>query len=63
LNQIGARPLYKAYHEWTEEAGELPVSETTFAARMSQRSEFEKKESRVGAIYTGLKLKPFEVPF
>jgi putative DNA primase/helicase len=54
----GARRLYRAYHQWTEEAGEMPVSEPVFATRMLHRPEFEKKVTGQGAVYLGIKFNP-----
>jgi putative DNA primase/helicase len=53
---ITARPLYQAYRSWCEEAGERPMTETSFGLRFSDRG-FEKGKDATGRIvYHGIGL-------
>lgn len=53
---VQARPLYKKYREWAEQAGERPMTETMFGLRMKEMG--LKKDSDKGlVIYVGIALK------
>jgi putative DNA primase/helicase len=51
-----ARALYSVYRKWIEEAGEKPVTETSFGSTLKQRG-FEKRHTNKGAIYQGIGLR------
>jgi putative DNA primase/helicase len=51
-----ARSLYSAYKKWAEDAGEKPVTETSFGNTLKQRG-FEKKRTKRGAAYQGIGLR------
>jgi putative DNA primase/helicase len=51
-----ARTLYLAYKTWAEGAGEHPVTEVVFTARLVEH-EFSKEHTRNGAVYHGIGLR------
>jgi P4 family phage/plasmid primase-like protien len=53
---VRARALYKAYREWSEEAGERPMTETAFGLRMTEDG-FEKSRDTKGVCYVGIALR------
>lgn len=54
--QAKARPLYRAYREWAEEAREHVVAETEFSSALSDLK-FSKKHTNSGAVYLGIGMK------
>jgi putative DNA primase/helicase len=48
-----ARALYSAYRQWSESAGEHPVTETAFGLRMNERG-FAKSRDARGIHYAGI---------
>jgi putative DNA primase/helicase len=52
---VKARALYSAYRNWMDEAGEKPVSETSFCNDVKQRG-FAKRCTKVGKHYEGIGL-------
>jgi putative DNA primase/helicase len=55
-HSIQARPLYSAYREWCEKAGERPITEVLFAIRMAE-SGFNKVRGEKNIMYVGIALK------
>ncbi len=52
--EVRAGQLYQAYREWSEEAGQRPMSSTAFGRRMAKR--YEKKLSN-GNTYVAIGFK------
>ena len=52
--------LYKAYKQWAEEYGEMPMSHKMFASCLSERG-FRKQRSKLGIFYYGIGLLAREV--
>jgi putative DNA primase/helicase len=55
-HSVRARSLYTDYHEWAEQAGERPMSETMFGLRLTEIG-FRKDRDDKGAVYIGIALK------
>ena len=54
--KVRARVLYTAYREWTEKAGEHPMSETRFGRRLTEEG-IPKKPFSDGTYYQGICLR------
>jgi putative DNA primase/helicase len=54
---VQARPLFKAYRAWAEEAGEHPMTETMFGLRMDQAGIKKDRDAGNRVIYRGIALK------
>jgi len=54
--RVKARVLYTAYREWTEKAGEHPMSETRFGRRLAEEG-IPKKHFEDGTYYQGIRLR------
>jgi P4 family phage/plasmid primase-like protien len=54
---VQARPLYKAYREWAEDAGERPMSEMMFGLRMVEAGRKKDRDAENRVIYVGIALK------
>jgi putative DNA primase/helicase len=59
--QVKARQLYTAYREWTEKAGEHPMTETRFGLRLSEAG-IKKQKCKKGMIYFGIALVDWAQP-
>jgi len=54
---VQARPLYKEYRRWAEEAGERPMTETMFGLRMKEAGIEKALDARKLVMYIGIALK------
>jgi len=52
---VRASDLYRAYGKWCEDAGERPISGTSFGLRLGEKG-FDKKRATAGMYYAGLVL-------
>jgi putative DNA primase/helicase len=52
---VGATPLYEAYVAWCPDAGEEPVSQTSFGKTLTERG-FVKKNTKHGVSRLGVRL-------
>jgi putative DNA primase/helicase len=59
--RVRARQLYTAYKEWTEKAGEHPMTETRFGLRLSEAG-IIKQRNKDGIYYTGIALLDWAKP-
>jgi len=53
--EVGATPLYRAYKDWCEQAGENKLTQTKFGRRLKERSFESKKTQRVTWYGIGLR--------
>jgi phage/plasmid-associated DNA primase len=58
---VKSEPLYIAYKEWCERAGEFQLTQTKFSTRLKERG-YEKKHQKFGVVWYGIALKSDEDP-